>query len=105
MNTRLQLLLKELYDIKDVKIKKYLKLICIYSRGRRVIGILGSLIWSKTLMELIFIPCGEFRWSPKGPIKQIYSLHLHAFKVFADSEERESGVRRATGSYLTSIDP
>ena len=29
--------------------------------GRRVIGISGSLIWSKTLMELIFSPCGEFR--------------------------------------------
>ena len=26
---------------------------------RRVIGISGSLIWSKTLMELIFNPCGE----------------------------------------------
>ena len=31
------------------------------SRGRRVIGISGSLIWSKTLVELIFNPCGEFR--------------------------------------------
>ena len=30
-------------------------------RRRRVIGISGSLIWSKTLMELIFNPCGEFR--------------------------------------------
>ena len=29
--------------------------------GRRAIGISGSLIWSKTLMELIFNPCGEFR--------------------------------------------
>ena len=29
--------------------------------GRRVIVISGSLIWSKTLMELIFNPCGEFR--------------------------------------------
>ena len=28
--------------------------------GRRVIGISRSLIWSKTLMELIFNPCGEF---------------------------------------------
>ena len=33
----------------------------IYLRGRRVIGISGSLVWSKTLMELIFNPCGEFR--------------------------------------------
>ena len=29
-------------------------------RGRRVIGISGSLIWSKTLMEVIFNHCGEF---------------------------------------------
>ena len=29
--------------------------------GRRVIGISESLIWSKTLMELIFNPCGEYR--------------------------------------------
>ena len=37
----------------------------------------GSLIWSKTLMELIFNPCGEFWWSPEGPVSQIYSPHLH----------------------------
>ena len=33
----------------------------IIIRGRRVIGISGSLIWSKALMELIFKPCGEFQ--------------------------------------------
>ena len=44
--------------------------------GRRVIGISGSLIWSKTLMELIFNPSGEFRWSPKGQVRQIHSPHL-----------------------------
>ena len=44
--------------------------------GRTVIGISGSLIWSKTLMELIFNPCGEFRWSPVGPVSQIHSRHL-----------------------------
>ena len=44
--------------------------------GRRVIGVSGSLIWSETLMELIFNPCGEFRWSPEGPVRQIHSLHL-----------------------------
>ena len=47
--------------------------------GRRVIGISGSLIWSKTLMELIFNPCGKFRWSPEGPINQIHSPHLHVW--------------------------
>ena len=43
-----------------------------------MIGISGSLIWSKkkTPMELIFNPCDEFRWSPKGPISQIHSPHL-----------------------------
>ena len=45
-------------------------------RGRRVIWISGPLIWSKTLMELIFNPCGEFRWSPEGPVSQIHSPHL-----------------------------
>ena len=29
-------------------------------------------------MELIFNPCGEFRWSSKGPFSQIHSPHLHA---------------------------
>ena len=70
--------------------------------GRRVIGISGSLIWSKTLKELIFNPCGEFRWSPDGPISQIHSLTsslvpLGSFKVCSDA--KESGVRKATGSY------
>ena len=45
-------------------------------RGRRVIGISGSLIWSKTLMELIFNPCDGFRLSPEGPVSHIYSPHL-----------------------------
>ena len=44
--------------------------------GRRVIGIFGSQIWSKTLMELIFKLCGEFRRSPEGPVSQIHSPHL-----------------------------
>ena len=42
-----------------------------------MIGITGSLIWSKTLMELIFNPCGEFRSSPEEPVSRIHSLHLH----------------------------
>ena len=33
-----------------------------------VIGISGSLIWSKTLMELIFNPSGEFRQTSEGPV-------------------------------------
>ena len=42
-----------------------------------MIGISGSLIWSKTLMELVFNPCGEFRWSPEGSVSQIHSPHIH----------------------------
>ena len=52
----------------------------------RVIGISGSLIWSKTLMELIFNPCSEFWRSPEGPFSQIHSPHLHvgAPGIFSD---------------------
>ena len=32
-----------------------------YNMGRRAIGIFRSLIWSKTLLEIIFNTCGEFR--------------------------------------------
>ena len=49
----------------------------INDRGRRLIGISGCLICSKPLMEPIFNPCGEFRWSPEGPVSQIHSPHLH----------------------------
>ena len=45
--------------------------------GRRVTGISGSLIWSKTLMELIFNHCDEFQYSPEGPVSEIHSLDLH----------------------------
>ena len=44
--------------------------------GRRVIEIYESLIWSKTQMELIFKPCGEFRVSPEGPVSQIHCPYL-----------------------------
>ena len=43
------------FKVKDLPLGRLLKM------GGRVIGISGSLIWSKTLMELIFNPCGEFR--------------------------------------------
>ena len=48
-------------------------------RGRRVIGMSGPLIWPKTLMELILNLCGEFRWSPEGPVSQIHSPRRHAW--------------------------
>ena len=51
-----------------------------------MIGISGSLIWSKTLMELKFNLCGEFRLSPEDPVSQINSLHLlaEAPGIFSD---------------------
>ena len=51
-----------------------------------MIGISGSKIWPKTLMELIFNPCGEFRRSPEDPVSQIHSPHLHlsALGTFSD---------------------
>ena len=55
--------------------KKFYRI--IWKWGSRMIGISGSLIWSDTLMELIFNPCGEFRWSPEGPVSQAHSPHLH----------------------------
>ena len=70
---------------------KILTLSTIYTSINRlidcVIGMFGSLIWSQILMELILNPCGEFRWSPKGPLSQIHSLHLHVvapgnFQIF-----------------------
>ena len=62
----------------------YYPSMCVWAR--RVIGISGSLIWSKILMELIFNPCGEFWWSPEGPVSQIHSSHLHsgAPGIFSD---------------------
>ena len=54
--------------------------------GRRVIGISGFLIWSKTLMELIFNPYGEFRWRPECTVSHIHSpnLHVGASRIFRD---------------------
>ena len=51
-----------------------------------VIGIFGSLIWPKTLMEIIFNPCGEFRWRPEDSASQIHSpqLHIGTPGIFSD---------------------
>ena len=72
-------------------------------------GISESLIWSQSLMELILNPCGEFWWSPESPVSQIHSPHLHVgapgiFSHLLRSVKilkRESGIRKATGSYCT----
>ena len=79
--------------------------------GRRLIGISGSLTWSKTLMELMFNPCGEFRWSLEGPVSQIHSPHLligapgifsDFLKVCSDAKERE---RVGCGKQREAIEP
>ena len=73
-----------------------------------MIGISGSFIMSKTLMKLIFNPCGEFRLCPEGPVNQIHSPHLHvgAPGIISDLLRsvqmlKRDGVRKATGSYRT----
>ena len=67
---------------------------------RRVIGIPGSLIWSKTLMELIFNPCGEFRWSPESPVCQTHSSHLHVGSpgIFSDLLRSVQILKRGCGA-------
>ena len=76
--------------------------------GRRVIVISESLIWSKTLMELIFNPCCDFRWSPEGPVSQIHPPHLHVavpgiFWNISRSVQmlKTEWMQKATGSYCT----
>ena len=63
-------------------------------------------------MELKFNPCGEFRLSPEGRVSQIHSQILAGVPgIFSDllksvlMLERDSGVRKETGSYRTSSFP
>ena len=65
-----------------------------------MIGISGSLFWSRTLMELIFNPCGEFRWSLEGPVSQIPSPHLHAGApaIFSDLIRSVQMLKREWGA-------
>ena len=65
-----------------------------------LIGISGSLIWSKALMELIFNSCGEFRWSPEDPVSQIHSPHLHvdAPGIFSDFLRSVQMLKREWGA-------
>ena len=74
-------------NISHFKIASFYFFFYISEGARRVIGISGSLIWSKILMELTFNPCGEFRRRPEGPISQILSPQLHVgapgiFQIF-----------------------
>ena len=63
-------------------------------------GISGSLIWSKTLMELVFNHFGEFRWSLERPISQIHSPHLHAGSsgIFSDLLRSVQMLKREWGA-------
>ena len=48
-----------------------------FHMGANDLGFPNNLIWSKTLLALIFSPCGEFQWSTDGPVSQSHSPHLH----------------------------
>ena len=54
-------------------------------------GISGSLIWSKTLMELIFNPCAEFRWSPED-------LYVEVHGIFSDFSRSAQMLNREWGA-------
>ena len=69
-----------------------------------MIGISSSLIWSKTLRELIFNPCGEV-WRAQ----LVKSTHLTSRLVSLESflslrsvqDAKYSGVQKGMGSYRT----
>ena len=80
---------------------KYISLLYIW--GRRVIGIFGSMIWWKTLMELVNF--GEVRKAQLGKSTLLTSslVPLGSFQIFYGffGCYRESGVRKVTESYRT----
>ena len=58
-----------------------------------MIWIFGSLIWSKTLMELIFIPVVNFSKVPRTQLAKstLFTstlVPLGSFKVYSDAKER-----------------
>ena len=76
-------------------------------------GISESLIWSKTLMELIFNPCGEF-WCEvqraqlaKSTLLTSTFVPLGSFQIFQGLFRcwRESEVRIGMGSYCIYLSP
>ena len=54
----------------------------------------------KTLTELMFNLCGEFRWSPEGPVSQIHSPHLlvGAPGIFSDLLRSAQMLKREWGA-------
>ena len=69
-------------------------------KRRRVISDLGSLIWPKILMELIFNPCREFQGSLDGPVSQTDSPHLHVgvLGIFSDILRSVQMLKRDCGA-------
>ena len=65
-----------------------------------MIGISGSLIWSKTLMGLIFNLCGEFRFSLESTVSQNHSPRLHAEApgIFSDLLRSVQMLKREWGA-------
>ena len=47
-------------------------------------------------------PCGEFRWSPEGPVSQIHSPHLHigALGIFSDLLRSVQMLKREWGAEI-----
>ena len=50
--------------------------------------------------HIYFNPCGEFRWSPEGPVSQIHSPHLHvgAPGIFSDLLRSVQMLKREWGA-------
>ena len=90
------------YIARNILVKTKLFFFFVFNiwRGWRVTGISGSLIWSETLMELIFNPCSECWWSPEGPVSQIQSPHLHANTpgIFSDLLRSVQVLKREWGA-------
>ena len=72
-----------------------------YMRGKNFWDFrISDLAKKKTLMEVIFNPCGEFRWSPVGPVSQIHSPHPHvgAPAIFSDLLSSVQMLKREWGA-------
>ena len=67
--------------------------------GWRLIGInIFDLV--KNRVELVFNPCGEFRWSSEDPVSHIHSPHLHAGTpgIFSDLLKSVQMLKREWGA-------
>ena len=60
---------------------------------------------AKTLMKLLYNPCGEFWWILEDPVSQIHSPHLHVgataiFQILSDAEKRGGAESNGKLPYL-----